>query len=219
MVLGGGPLVIELPPDAEQATILEGSTTAASVDGTRVRVAGPFAAGSTPLQIAFALPSTSATRTITQTWPIRLEQVMTMVQKVPNIQVSSPQMIESDEARAQNGTPFILGGGPGIPAGGTTAITLSGLPVHPVWPRYVALGLAVSILLAGAWFAWSGGVAAADPRKLKDRRESLLGELIKLDEQHRAGRIDGSKYAARRHKLVGDLERVYGELDGIPGGA
>ena len=80
-----------------------------------MRVAGPFAAGSTPLQIAFALPSTGTTRTITQTWPVRLEQVMTMVQKVPNLQVSSPQLVEKDEARAQNGTPFILGGGPGIP--------------------------------------------------------------------------------------------------------
>ncbi|MGE3578713.1 MAG: hypothetical protein AB7I25_09655, partial [Vicinamibacterales bacterium] len=108
----GGPLIIDLPEDAEQATILEGSTRAASVNGTRVRVAGPFAPGSTPLQIAFGLPSTSATRTITQTWPVRLEQVMTMVQKVPNLQVSSPQIVESDEARAGNGTPFILGGGP-----------------------------------------------------------------------------------------------------------
>lgn len=216
----GGPLIIELPDDAEQATLLDGSTKTASVDGTRVRVAGPFAAGSTPLQIAFALPSTGATRTITQTWPVRLEQVMTMVQKVPNLQVSSPQLVEKDEARAQNGTPFILGGGPGIPAGGTTAITLTGLPVPPVWPRNVALSLAAAILLGGAWFAWSGATGTSvDARKLAERRESLLGELVRLDEQHRAGRIDGSKYAARRHKLVGDLERVYGELDGVPGGA
>ncbi|MGE0394640.1 MAG: hypothetical protein AB7P67_13825, partial [Vicinamibacterales bacterium] len=149
----------------------------------------------------------------------RLEQVMTMVQKVPNLQVSSPQIVESDEARAGNGTPFILGGGPGLPAGGTTAITLTGLPVAPAWPRNVALALAGAILLAGAWFAWSGSTAGVDVRKLTERRESLLGELVKLDEQHRAGRIDGSKYAARRHKLVGDLERVYGELDGVPGGA
>lgn len=215
----GGPLIIELPEDAEQATILDGSTRTATVAGTRVRVAGPFAAGSTPLQIAFGLPSTSATRTITQTWPVRLEQVMTMVQKVPNLQVSSPQLVEQDEARAQNGTPFILGGGPAIPAGGTTAITLTGLPVPPTWPRNVALALAGAILLAGAWFARGGGAVAVDVRKLTERRESLLGELVKLDEQHRAGRIDGSKYASRRHKLVGDLERVYGELDGVPGGA
>jgi hypothetical protein len=90
----------------------------------------------------------------------------------------------------------------------------------PVWPRNVALALAVSILLAGAWFAWSGGaVTTVDARKLTERRESLLGDLVRLDEQHRAGRIDGSKYAARRHKLVGDLERIYSELDGVPGGA
>lgn len=215
----GGPLVLDLPEDAQQVTLLEGSTTAASVDGTRVRVVGPFAAGSTPLQIAFALPSTGSTYTMTQTWPVRLEQVMTMVQKVPNLQVSSPQIAEKDEARAQNGTPFMLGGGPGIPAGGSVSLTLTGLPVHPAWPRYLALGLAGLILLAGAWYASTGREPATDVRRLTDRRESLLGELVRLDEQHRAGRIDGSKYAARRQKLVGDLERVYGELDGAPGGA
>jgi len=215
----GGPLVLELPEDARQVTLLEGSTTAASVDGTRVRVVGPFAAGSTPLQIAFALPSTGSTHAITQIWPVRLEQVMTMVQKVPNLQVSSPQIVERDEARAQSGTPFMLGGGPGIPAGGSVSLTLTGLPVHPAWPRYVALGLAGLILLAGAWYASTGREPAADVRRLTDRRESLLGELVRLEEQHRAGRIDGSKYAARRQKLVGDLERVYGELDGAPGGA
>ncbi len=215
----GGPLVLDLPPDAEQATILQGSTTSATVNGTRVTVVGPFQPGTTPLQVAFALPSTSATRTLDQVWPVRLEQVMVMVQKVPNLQVSSAQWAEQDEARAQNGTPFILGGGPGVAAGASTSVTLTGLPVHPAWPRNVALALAGVILLGGAWFAWSAGPAAAvDVRRLRERRESLLGELARLDEQHAAGRVDGSKYAARRHRLVADLEQVYAALDGAPGG-
>ena len=215
----GGPLVLDLPKDAEHVTILDGSTTSATAKGTRVTVVGPFPAGSTPLQIAFGLPSGNGTVTITQSWPARLQQVLAMVQKVPNLQISSPQIAEKDEARAQSGVPYILGGGPGIAAGAATVITLTGLPVHPIWPRNVTLALAVLILLAGAWFAWSGSAETVlDAQRLRDRRESLLAELVKLDEQHRSGRVDGSKYAARRHKLVADLERVYGELDGVPGG-
>ena len=49
-------------------------------------------------------------------------------------------------------------------------------------------------------------------------RESMLGELVKLDEQRRSGRVEGSRYALRRQRLMAELERVYGELDGIVGG-
>jgi hypothetical protein len=211
----GGPLVLELPEGAEQVTILDGSTRNASATDERVTVVGPFAAGSTSLQIAFGIGSGNGTLTMAQRWPVRLEQVMVMLQKVPNLEVSSPQMEEQDEARAQNGTPYIIGGGPGVAAGTTTSMTLTGLPVHPAWPRNTAMALAALIILVGAWFTRSAqGSTTVDHHKLRNRRESLMGELVKLDEQRRAGRVDGSKYAARRQKLVSDLERVYGELDG-----
>lgn len=214
----GGPLVIQLPKDAEQATVLEGSATTASVKNNRLTVVGPFKAGTTTVQVAYALPSSRATRVVEQVWPVRLEQVLVMIQKVPGLQVSSPQLVEKDEARAQNGTPFILGGGPGIAAGGALAVTLTGLPVHPAWPRYVALTLAALILLVGAWYTWTGGrEGATDLKRLVERKDGLLTELARLDDQHRAGKVDGSKYAARRHKLVADLERVYGEIDGVGG--
>ena len=215
----GGPLVLDMPEGAEHVTILDGSTQNATSKDERVTVLGPFAAGSTPLQIAFGMPSGSGTLTMMQKWPVRLDQVLMMVQKVPSLDVSSPQMVEKDETRTRNGTPFILGGGPGVAAGSTTSVTLTGLPVHPAWPRNTAMALAVAIMLAGAWYGWSGSTTAVtDQRKLRERRESLLGELVKLDEQRRTGRVDGSKYAARRQKLVGDLERIYGELDGVTAG-
>ena len=215
----GGPLVLKIPEGAEHVTILDGSTQNATAMDEQVTVVGPFAAGSTRLQIAFGIPSGNGTLTMRQKWPVRLDQVLMMVQKVPNLEVSSPQMVEKDEARAQNGTPFILGGGPGVAAGTTTSVTLTGLPVHPAWPRNTAMALAAAIMLAGAWYGWSGSTTVVtDQRKLRERRESLLGELVKLDEQRRAGRVDGSKYAARRQKLVGDLERIYGELDGVTAG-
>src|SRR5262249_58942507 len=90
---------------------------------------------------------------------------------------------------------------------------------HAVWPRYVALALGLTVLVGGMLIGLSRATGDADARqRLIDRRESLLGELVKLEEQRRAGRVDGSKYASRRQKLMADLERGYGELDGAPSG-
>lgn len=215
----GGPMIIELPDGAEGATVLEGSTQNATAKGDHVTVVGPFAAGNTPLQIGFGLPHSSSELTISQTWPVALEQVLVMAQKVGNLQIASPQFKERDEARAQNGTPYLLAGGGGLPAKGTLTVTLTGLPIHPAWPRYTALGLAFGVMFIGAWYAFSGGSSAEDAHKrLVDRRESLLGDLVKLEEQRRLGRVDGSKYTTRRQRLMADLERVYGELDGASTG-
>ena len=50
-------------------------------------------------------------------------------------------------------------------------------------------------------------------KQLLQRKEKLFGELVQLEEQLGAGRVDTAKYAARRQTLVTQLERVMGELD------
>jgi hypothetical protein len=48
----------------------------------------------------------------------------------------------------------------------------------------------------------------------------LLADLVRLENQQRAGGIDAARYASRRAELFDQLERVYGELDqhaGVPG--
>jgi len=210
----GGPLVFDLPDEAQGATVLEGSTPNATVRDDRVTVTGPFAAGGTPLQIAYRLPHSTDTLTLTQPWPARLEQVLVMVQKLGGLQMSSPQFTEQDEARAGTGVPFMLGGGLALPEGEPLVVRLTGLPAHPQWPHRVALGLAGAVVVIAIWISWGTGRAAGATKRLASRRESLLGELVKLEEQRRAGRVDGGRYATRRQRLVADLERVYGELDG-----
>ena len=52
------------------------------------------------------------------------------------------------------------------------------------------------------------------------RRNTLLGDLARLEERRRAG-DESPKQAARRLKLLADLEQIYGELDEVgtgPGG-
>ena len=212
----GGPLIIDLPTEALSATALEGSSPAAAVRGNRVIITGPFASGTTHVEVAFGLKHDSAALTLTQTWPVALGQVLVMAQKVGDLEMTSPQFTEYDEATGGNGTPYLLGGGLGLPAGGTLTVQLNGLPVHAKWPYQTALALAATIMLIGAWVSAASRVTAVvSQKRLADKRESMLGELVKLDEQRRSGRVDGSRYASRRQRLMGELEQVYGELDGM----
>ena len=91
------------------------------------------------------------------------------------------------------------------------------MPHHAVWPRNVALGLALLILAGGAWSAFrgTGGVSARDrqKRELEARRDRLFDELTVLESSQRDGKADPEHYDTRRRELVTALERVYAALD------
>jgi hypothetical protein len=90
---------------------------------------------------------------------------------------------------------------------------ISGLPVHSSTPRNVALGLAATIGLLGLWLARPGGSGSRESRsKLMSRRDTLLGELARIEERIRSG-DESAKDVARRQRLVAELEQIYGELD------
>lgn len=209
----GGPLIIDLPRGAGGAGLMEGSFSGASVQGDRVTILGPFPPGTSSLQIGFALPYTGDALAVSQKFPAVLQQVTVIAEKVGPVQVASPQFTDRRDVKMQDGAPFILATGGALPAGSELTIALTNLPHHPTWPRNVALALAALILAAGAWMAAGGVKRDDDRRKLVAHRDSLYGQLVKLDEQRRAGRVDEGRYQARRQHLVAELERVYGELD------
>jgi hypothetical protein len=209
------PLVFELPAGATGATVLEDSTPQAKADAKRVMVTGPFAPGATLVQFAYSMPYSGANLTIEQKMPSGLSRVIVLAQKGGEMRLSSPQMTEQREMTAE-GNIYIVGQGPGVAAGTTLAFHFSNLPHAPTWPRNVALGLAVLILLGGAWASRRTILAPTADRareKLESRREKLFGELTALEQQHRSGRLDPARYAERRAELVGALERVYAEID------
>ena len=78
----GAPIVLELPAIAADASAMEGSSPQATVNGRRVTIAGPFAAGVTPVQLAFRLPYSGPTVTFAQTWPMALQRVTVGVEKI-----------------------------------------------------------------------------------------------------------------------------------------
>lgn len=211
----GGPVVFELPANAEHAALMEGSSKLATAAGKRVQVQGPFPPGTTLVQFAYELPYSSESLSVRQVMPAQLTQLTVIAQKVGNMHVTSPQLTQHGDREA-NGQTYVLGQGPAIPAGGAVEFSFTGLPYAPTWPRNLALFLAVTILAAGVWYTVTGAPTPGDSRerrRLEARRERLFGELTTLEESHRAGRLDSAHYTARRQELISSLERVYAGLD------
>ena len=214
----GEPLFIELPEGATGAGALDGSSTQATVQGDRVRLNGPFPPGVTQVQFGYRFPYNGDTATISQRWPAAFEQIFVAAEKVGELQIASPQFQQQQEANA-GGAPFLMATGGRINAGETLTITLSGLPHHNTIVRDIGVAAGILILISGFVAAFTGGSSRTDRAgDLLKRKESLLADLVALDEQHRQGRIDAVRYSSRRQTLVTHLERVLGELDRTPGG-
>jgi hypothetical protein len=208
-------LVFDLPDGAEQASALEGSSTQLTVRGRRVMIVGPFASGTTQVQLAYTLPPGKAERQIVQRFPIPWAQVQIIVSKVGQVTLTSPQAPSATEV-PNEGHKFLLATGPTLSAGRELMINLTGVPSRTHRGRWIALALALMILAAGTRAAVASGRVRADTARraqLMERRERLLADLVRLESQHRAGEVDDTRYAARRSDLVAQLERVYGELD------
>jgi hypothetical protein len=207
-------VVINMPAGAETPTVLAGAPQAVSL-GDHVAITGPFASGQTEVQIAFRLPVDSGDVTFEQTLPLALPSLALVMKKIGDISLTSPQLPNVQE-RVLEGERYILAQGPAIPAGTPLAITVSGLPHHSPLPRRIALVLAI-IMLGGGFWAASRKVSptanAARVKQLTGKREKIYNELVRLEQQRRAGSIDAAKYAERRPALVSQLERVYRDLD------
>ena len=146
----GGPFIVDLPAEARGASILPGSSAQASALGTRVAVTGPFAPGTTRVDVGYELRYSSRDIRFEQRWPVELQQVLVLVPKQGGIGFTSAQAPQRQEVSSQ-GVPVVVGLGPTLPAGQPLVVDISGLPLHARWPRYVALTLAGTIVTLGLW--------------------------------------------------------------------
>lgn len=210
----GAPLVFRVPEGASGLALLEGSIPAA-VEGNAVSVPGPFPPGSSLLEFAYRLPIDADRLILNHVMPVALAQAAIVVRKIGNVDVASPLIQQRREVPMENRV-YLLATGAAVPAGQAFTVEINGLPAHAQWPRYLALGLAGLIVIGGVGLEVTGGRANARlKQELSASREQLLGSLVQLEKQRRAGKVAGSGYASRRHALVGKLERVYADLEDV----
>ena len=214
------PFAFDMPDGASGTAIMDGSSPQASVKGTRVTVAGPFPPGHTFVRVATMLPAQDGSISIVQNLPANLEELAVIVKKLGDTTLKSPQLKEQREMPA-DGETFIAGTGAGVVAGQPIQLTVDGVPHHSQAPRRAALALATLVVLVGAWFATrsTGDATAqlAERKRLVARREKLLNELARLEQDRRSGRADDRRSVARREELIAALELIYSALDSDAG--
>lgn len=209
----GGPLTFDLPSEAGGAAMLEGSAQQASINGTRVTVTGPFAPGVTAVQLGFSLPNAGTSFQFRQRLPVALERVTVALQRVGSVSMTSSQFESTGDVRSESGSTFMLGSGPGLAAGATLSVDVTGIPAHSALPTYIALAIAGVVVALGGWLAFAGRPDEAEVRRrLVARRDTLLGDLAHLEQRRRTGQ-ESPRDAARRARVLAELEQIYGELD------
>jgi hypothetical protein len=207
----GAPLDIEMPAGAQNPTILEGSSRQATLRGDVVRVTGPFAPGTTSIQVGFSLPDIGQTYTLRQRWPAAFEQVFLAVENPGAVQLSSAQLPATETLNAEGGKTFVLASGGRMAAGDEMVVNISGIPAHSMTARYVAVGLAFAILAFGLLWALKPVRDASTAELVKDR-DRLMRELVAIEERRAEGRPK-TKDAERRPALVAELERVLAAIE------
>jgi hypothetical protein len=210
--------LLDMPTGAQGTTIVGGSSKAVA-RGERVTVTGPFPPGPTPVQVAYSFPYTSGNVSFSQIVPVPVGNIAVLMKKSGDMTLSSPQLPAIQE-REFEGEKYLLAQGSAIPAGGTLTINVSGLPHHSPVPRRVALTLAIGVIGIAWWGAMRVPRPAANGARVKQlstKRERIYAELLKLEQQRRSGTVDPTRYAERRAALIGQLERVYRDLDAESG--
>jgi hypothetical protein len=209
------PFRFDMPSGAQGTTLMDGSSPLAKTNGAHVTVSGPFPPGKTTVQVASQLPVSSASLDVVQTFPAPLERLAVLVRKVGDTKLASAQ-IERQQDIPNEGQVIIGAMGGPVAAGQPISLTLLNLPHQNQAPRWVALSLAGVIVIAGVWAATRTKDPAArqgERARLVARREKLLSELVRLENDQRSGRVDRTRYGSRREDLVASLESVFSALD------
>jgi hypothetical protein len=129
--------------------------------------------------------------------------------------MSSPQFTASTEMPG-SGQAFLLGTGGTVPAGQAFSLSITGLPSRSHTGRNAAIVIALLVLGWGVYAASSARELTGDDARqaqLHERRDKLMADLVRIEQQYRSGALEAGRRDVRRADLMAQLERVYGELD------
>src|SRR5690606_18571501 len=99
----------------------------------RVIVRGPFAPGTTRVNVRFELPYSGPTARIEQRFPAPLERVIVFALQTGELALRSPNLSEQ-RTIVEQGQPLLVAAGPALGSGEPLLLEITGLPYHPAWP-------------------------------------------------------------------------------------
>jgi hypothetical protein len=206
---GPNGLHLPLPDHALSAQAGPRNPPGLTVAGHEAVLKGTIQPGDTELQVMFALAYDGSDLDFTQRTPIAFENVAMVSEKIEGMTIEGNSL--AAEERELQGRKLMLYRGPGTKAGESIELHFRGLPHSDATWRYVAVVVALGILIGFFAFASRGVAPRVNREKLEQQREHLLGELAAVDKS--AG--DEAKRERKRQELTARLVRVYRELDEV----
>jgi hypothetical protein len=206
-------VVVNMPSGAASATVLSGAPQAVAL-GDHVSITGPFASGQTKCRSPFKCPSRAPMSRSSRSFPLAVPGLAVLMKKTGDISMSRRSSQHSG-ARVRKGAIYPRAG---TDAAGGCSAGRDGL--RAAAPQRLAAANCADAghpdarrrVLDGGRRPTPGS-ERGEVKQLSGKREKIYAELVRLEQQRRAGGIDAAKYAERRPALMAQLERVYRDLD------
>ncbi|MBK8013427.1 MAG: hypothetical protein IPK13_18990 [Deltaproteobacteria bacterium] len=213
-------LTVLLPARA-RVPALDESTSDFEVSDDRSSILGrrPLLAGqATHIGARYFQPLTVDTADIRRTFPFTVNALRIIVEHVPGITVTSAHRHE-DRISDMGGSKFAVFDFGALAAGEALAYQVTGVPAKTVWPRYLALFVAIGIL---GWMIYSlmRPVAKHDqtlsvegPLSPRARKDQILRALEVLERDRGEDKISEKRYERRHAELMTELALVLREIE------
>ena len=189
----GGPLILDLPREARGASLLEGSSPQATVNGARVTVTGPFAPGMTTVAGRHSSCRTAAARRASSSVARGARAADRARRADRRARSASPQLTAKQDDERQ-GQPLVLGTRPG--AAGRADADVRRSPACRTTPSGRATWrstLAGRDRLAGSGPRSGPPRAGARPERERGRADPCDFDVVEVD--------DVSRHFGRRRAL------------------
>jgi hypothetical protein len=205
-----GEMVLPLPAGAERIAQPQDQEGWVFDDGRgHIVNQTDLASGRTHIFYNYDLPYASPNVTLRREQPaVHVQGLRLAVPQLDSLRVGTAAPASRTE-RELNGVPFelidVLEPFQGQP---TFSADLSGLPVRPLWPRWLAVAISVALVLFTLYLVTTarGSKGAADRPELQARKERLMQALQILEEDRSS--LEPRAYDRRRNELLGDLADV-----------
>lgn len=204
----GAPVTLPLAEGAETISDVEGWS---HVPGQGLVSAGPIGRALQQVVVGYRVPSEGAS--VELRWPapdsVRVEGVRIAHPKLDGLLVQTSPSPASAEPidRMVGGVLFVLRDVDTPFRAGPLTITLRGLPTRAGWPRWVAIGLSV-VLVVAVVVLWRLDADPVAPRTMDEpaaQQHRILEALHQLEAN--APDMDPARAQTRREELVAALAR------------